>query len=102
MAGIAPKYYYLTLGLIAFITLVGFIIAYRLQRQVAEEREPVTDKDLYGPLERAYYSGLMNEAEFHRIQQSMHKQKGTLDQLPPAPPPRKKKVFPVDDLAEEI
>ena len=76
MAGIDPKFYYLTLGLLALCTLVGLIVAYRFQREVNEDLAPPTEKDLLDPLERAYYSGLMREEEFRRIQESMARQKG--------------------------
>jgi hypothetical protein len=76
VAGIDPKYYYLTLGLLGLCTLVGLIVAYSFQRDVNEGLAPPTEKDLFGPLEKAYYSGLMDEAEFKRIQESMARQKG--------------------------
>ncbi len=86
MAGIDPKFYWLTLSLLALCTLVGLIVAYRFQREVSEDLAPPTEKDLFGPLEKAYYSGLMDEAEFLRIQASMARQKGE----EPAPPPKPK------------
>ncbi len=75
MAGIAPKYYYLTLGLLAVCVVVGFYIALSFQREVNEDLGPTTEKDLLDPLEKAFYSGLMDEAEFRRIQESVGKQK---------------------------
>ena len=88
VAGIDPKYYYLTLGLLVFCTLVGLIVAYSFQREVNEDLSPPTEKDLLGPLEKAYYSGLMREDEFLRIQESMARQRG--EEPPPAPKPREK------------
>jgi hypothetical protein len=85
VAGIDPKYYWLTLILLALCTLVGLIVAFRFQREVNEDLAPPTEKDLLGPLEKAFYSGLMDEAEFKRIQASMARQKGE----EPAPPPKK-------------
>jgi hypothetical protein len=78
VAGIDPKYYYLTLGLLAsgFLVLVGLIVAYSLQREVKEDLTPPTEKDVFDPIEKAYYSGLMNEDEFQRIQESIARQKG--------------------------
>jgi hypothetical protein len=76
VAGIDPKFYYLTLGLLALCTVVGLIVAYRFQREVNEDLAPPTERDLLGPLEKAYYSGLMRPEEFERIQESMAKQKG--------------------------
>lgn len=96
MAGIDPKYYYLTLILLALCTLVGLILVYRFQREVNEDLAPPTEKDLFGPLEKAYYSGLMDEAEFKRIQASMAKQKGE----EPAPAPKSTRVR--VQLTEEI
>jgi hypothetical protein len=71
VAGIDPKFYYLTLGLLALCTLVGLVVAYRLQREVNEDLVPPSERELLGPLEKAYYSGLMREEEFQRIQESM-------------------------------
>ena len=90
MAGIDPKFYWLTLILLASCTLVGLILVYRFQREVNEDLVPPTEKDLLGPLEKAYYSGLMNEAEFKAIQASMAKQKG--EEPAPAPRPSRTRV----------
>ena len=76
MAGIDPKFYYLTLVLLGLCTLVGLVVAYSLQREVNEDLAPPTKRDLLGPLEKAYYSGLMREDEFKKIQESMAKQAG--------------------------
>ncbi len=86
MAGIDPKYGYLTLGLLAFCTVAGLIVVYKLRRDVNEDDAPPTEKEVLGPLERAFYSGLMTEEEFKRIGSSMAKQK---DGSPPPPKPRK-------------
>ena len=40
---------------------------------------PSTEKEVLGPLEKAYYSGLMDEAEFKRIRDSMEKRKAGED-----------------------
>ena len=97
MAGIDPKFYYLTLGLLILCTIVGMIVAYRLQREVNDDLAPPTEKDLLGPLEKAYYSGLMREEEFHRIRESMARRKG--DVVAPISKPIKPPVKP--DLSEE-
>ena len=73
MAGLAPKYYYLTLGLLGVCVIIGLYVAYRFQREVNDDLGPTTEKDLLDPLEKAFYSGLMDEAEFRRIQASMAK-----------------------------
>ena len=88
VAGIDPKFYYLTLGLLALCTVVGFIVAYRFQREVNHDLAPPTEKDLLDPLEKAYYSGLMREDEFRRIQESMARQKA--EPLPLSKPPKSK------------
>jgi hypothetical protein len=91
VAGIDPRFYYLTLGLLVLCTLVGAIVVYRFQREVEEDLSPPTERDLLGPLEKAFYSGLMRPEEFERIQESMARQKG--DQSVPAgrsPKPRLK------------
>lgn len=74
MPVIAAKYYYLTLALLGVCSLIGLIVAYRFQRDV-DDLAPTTEKDLLGPLEKAYASGLMDEAEFRRIQESMRRRK---------------------------
>jgi hypothetical protein len=76
VAGIDPKFYYLTLGLLALCTVVGLLITYQFHREVNEDLAPPTEKDLLGPLEKAYFSGLMRDEEFQRIQESMARQKG--------------------------
>jgi hypothetical protein len=92
VAGIDPKFYYLTLGLLILCTVVGLIVTYRFQREVNEDLAPPTEKDLLGPLEKAFYSGLMREEEFQRIQESMARQKGEV--FVPASKPRKPTVKP--------
>ncbi len=85
MAGIQPFYYYLTLSLLGVCVVVGIVIALRFQREVEEEATPASPKEVFGPLERAYYAGLMDEAEYLRIRDSM-REAG----LPVSPIPRKK------------
>ncbi len=75
MAGIAPKYYYLTLGLLGLCVVIGVYIAFRFQQEVDNDLGPTTDKELLDPLEKAFYSGLIREEEFERIQASMAKNK---------------------------
>jgi hypothetical protein len=76
VAGIDPKFYYLTLSLLILCTVVGLVVVYTLHREVNEDLAPPTEKDLFNPLEKAFYSGLMDEAEFQRIRESMARQKG--------------------------
>jgi len=95
VAGIDPKYYYLTLGLLGLCTLVGLVVAFKFQREVEHDLAPSTEKELIGPLEKAYYSGLMDEAEFKRIRASMDKRKaGDVGPGPKRPPARKAPVEP--------
>ncbi len=75
MAAITIQYYYLTLGLLGLCVLVGLVIAYRFQREVNEDLAPPTRRDLFDPLEKAFYSGLMDKDEFERIRESMERQK---------------------------
>ena len=75
MAGIDPRYYYLTLGLLALCTLVGLILAYSFQREVNDDLVAPTARDVFDPIEKAYYSGLMDKAEFERIQESIARKK---------------------------
>ena len=75
MTGIDPRYYYLTLGLIILSTIVGLIVVFRLQRDVQVDDVPPTESEVMGPLEKAYYSGLMTREEFENIRQSMAKTK---------------------------
>ena len=91
MPPIPSKYYYLTLVLLSLCSLVGLYIAYRFQRDVAESG-PTTEKEIASPLEKAYASGLMDEAEFRRIQESMRK----LKEGGSASPPRKLKARPAE------
>jgi hypothetical protein len=86
VAGIDPRYYYLTLGLLVLCTVVGMVVAFRFQREVEHDLTPSTEKDVLGPLEKAYYSGLMDEAEFKRIRASMEKRKSGEAEAPPGRP----------------
>jgi hypothetical protein len=90
VAGIDPRYYYLTLGLLVLCTIVGLVMAFRIQREVEHDLAPSTEKDLLGPLEKAYYSGLMDEAEFRRIRESMEKRKSGEAETTPIRPVVKK------------
>jgi hypothetical protein len=94
VAGIDPKYYYLTLGLLVLCTIVGLIVAYSFQREVSEDLAPPSEKDVFDPIEKAYYSGLMNEDEYQRIQASIAKQKG--EEYVPRSKQRKLRTKPVE------
>jgi hypothetical protein len=77
-----PRNHYLTLGLLALCTILGLMVAFRFQREVDHDLSPSTEKDLLDPLEKAFYSGLMDEAEFQRIRESMVRLKA--DEAAPA------------------
>ena len=94
MAGIDPKYYYLTLGLLILCTIVGLVVAYSFQGEVSEDLAPPSEKDVFDPIEKAYYSGLMNEEEFQRIQESLAKQKG--EEYRPSSKKRKLRSKPIE------
>ena len=102
MAAIDPRYYYLTLTLLAVCTVVGMYFAFRLQREVTVDDSPPTKEDVLSPLEKAYYSGLMNEDEFRRIQMSMDKQSAERSVLPAKLkfPKKRVEVFPLTDDLE--
>jgi len=103
VAAIDPRYYYLTLGLLGLCTLVGLVVAFRFQREVEHDLAPSTEKDLLGPLEKAYYAGLMDEAEFKRIRESMERRKaGEAEPAPQRPVARKTTAIPetIDPEAE--
>ena len=67
--------YYLTLGLLVACTAIGILVAARFRREVDHDLAPTTTKELLGPLERAYHSGLMHPAEIERIRESVKKTK---------------------------
>ena len=73
---------YLTLGLLIACTVIGIGVAARFRREVDEDLAPPTDQELLGPLEKAYYSGLMRPDEIERIRESVKKSRD----LEPAPP----------------
>jgi hypothetical protein len=100
VAGIDPRYYYLTLGLLIICTVVSLFVAYRLQKDVNVDDVPPTEKELLGPLEKAYYSGLMTEDEFKRVNKSMAKQKNLYDESVDAPQPASKLKKPPMTMAE--
>lgn len=65
--------YYLTLALLLGCTIVGIVVAARFRREVDEDLAPPTARDLLGPLEQAYHSGLMHPAEIERVRESVKK-----------------------------
>jgi hypothetical protein len=66
MGRLTPSAYNLFLILLGFVVLAGFFIVYRLRRDIDRE-SPVTDDDVLRDIERAYYAGLMDKAEFERV-----------------------------------
>jgi hypothetical protein len=79
--GLAPSSYTVFLLLIGLVVTAGMILVYRLRRDV-EEDCPVSEADVLRDLERAYYAGEMDEAEFRRVTAALKRPKG-----PAAPPP---------------
>jgi hypothetical protein len=62
VAGIDPKYYYLTLGLLATCTIVGLFVAYRLQRDVAvDDAPPIPPKPRKAPMTLAQAAEVAHE-----------------------------------------
>jgi len=84
-----------TLGLLALCTFIGLVVAYRLQREVNDDLAPPTEKDVFNPLAKAFYSGLMDEAEFKRIQASVERRKAG-ETIPDPKPPLASKVQPTE------
>jgi len=101
VAGIDQRYYYVTFGLLALCTIVGLAVAFRFQREVDHDLAPSTEKDLLEPLEKAYYSGLMDEAEFQRIREAMERLKPGQTASAPKPPPHRPKVEPPSEIVTE-
>jgi hypothetical protein len=90
---LTPSAYNLFLILLGVFVLAGFIIVYRLRRDVARE-SPVTDDDVLRDIERAYYAGQMDKAEFERVTAALRsKNEGSTKPVPfkpatePAPSP---------------
>jgi hypothetical protein len=86
---LTPSAYNLFLILLGVFVLAGFLLVYRLRRDVDRE-SPVTDDDVLRDIERAYYAGQMDKAEFERVTAALRaKSEGTARPLPvkPAPPP---------------
>lgn len=65
---------YLTLAMLGVCFVFSIYIARRFQREVAEDSTPATPTELYGPLEQAYYAGLMREEEYLRIREKMSRE----------------------------
>jgi hypothetical protein len=63
---LTPPAYNLFLILLGVVVLAGFLVVYRLRRDIDRE-SPVTDDDVLRDIERAYYAGQMDKAEFERV-----------------------------------
>jgi hypothetical protein len=91
---------YLTLFLLVACFAITLFISMRLRREVAEDSTPTTPKEVYGPLEQAYYAGLMHEEEFLRIREQMAQAAGATAGAGHGPAGAKKKPHPpVDEWA---
>jgi hypothetical protein len=79
---LTPSAYNLFLILLGVFVLAGFFIVYRLRRDVAREG-PVTDDDVLRDIERAYYAGQMEKAEFERVTAALRaKSEGSTRPMP--------------------
>jgi hypothetical protein len=65
-----PQSYTVFLGLIALCVMVGSAIIWWLRRDLKEDT-PVTPDDVLRDLERAYFAGEMDKAEFERVTASL-------------------------------
>ncbi|WP_435015986.1 hypothetical protein TA3x_003544 [Tundrisphaera sp. TA3] len=91
---------YLTLFLLVACFAITLFISMRLRREVEEDSTPTTPKEVYGPLEQAYYAGLMHEEEYLRIREQMARAAaGTAVADQPATAGKKKPHPPVDEWA---
>ncbi len=81
MGRFPPASYNLFLLTLAAIVIVGLIVVYRLQRDVAEESGTVSDTGLLKEFETAYYAGEMDEAEFRRVTASLQAKMAGLPSL---------------------
>jgi hypothetical protein len=62
--------YAVFLGLIGLCVLVGSIVVWWLRRDI-EGDTPVSEEDVFRDLERAYFAGQMDRAEFERVTASL-------------------------------
>ena len=87
---LTPAAYNTFLAVLVLVVAIGFIIVYRLKRDVEAEEGTVSDADLLKEFERAYYAGEMDEAEFQRVKARLGM---------PEPPPRPAPAPPADPPA---
>jgi hypothetical protein len=85
MGRLTPSAYNLFLILLGVFVLAGFLVVYRLRRDIARE-SPVTDDDVLRDIERAYYAGQMDKAEFERVTAALRaKNEGSTKPVPDKP-----------------
>jgi hypothetical protein len=65
-----PQSYTVFLGLIAVCVMVGMTIIWWLRRDLKQDT-PVTTGDVLRDIERAYFAGQMDKAEFERVTASL-------------------------------
>ncbi len=75
----------LFLTLILLCAAAGVFVIYWLRRGVEEDDGSTTEADLLKGFELAYYHGEMDEAEFHRVTDTI-KAKRSAVPAPPKPP----------------
>lgn len=88
---------YITLALLLVCFAVTMFLARKFQREVAEDSAPTTPGELYGPLEKAYYAGLMREDEYLRIRAQRDRDQKT--KAAPVAAAKAKPAGPADEWA---
>ena len=70
MGRLNPQSYTVFLSLVALCVMVGLTVIWWLRRDL-EQDTPVTQGDVLRDLERAYFAGEMDKAEFERVTASL-------------------------------
>lgn len=70
MGRLNPQSYTVFLGLVGLCVMVGSTVIWWLRRDL-EQDTPVTQGDVLRDLERAYFAGEMDKAEFERVTASL-------------------------------
>lgn len=86
MGRLEPSSSTLFLVLIVLCVLVGSVVVFRLSREVEEDSGPLTDDDVRRDLERAFYAGEMDRAEFDRVTASLDSRRGAASKPAAAKP----------------
>jgi hypothetical protein len=83
--GVDPSSYKVFLALIGLVVATGAILVYRLRRGAERDSGHVSHDELLRDLERAYYAGHMDEAEFRRVTESLEARKTGTPRPKPEP-----------------